>query len=51
MWARQQPSGRAFRFRWTPQGELEKLEFRHTGRRWDDEDGWELTFELLVLRP
>lgn len=32
-------------------GVVEKLGFRHTGRRWDDEDGWELTFERVILRP
>ena len=31
-------------------GVVEKLGFRLTGRRWDDEDGWELTFERVVLR-
>jgi [ribosomal protein S5]-alanine N-acetyltransferase len=32
-------------------GVVEKLRFRHTGRRWDEEDGWELTFERVVFRP
>lgn len=29
-------------------GLIARLGFRQTGRRWDDEDGWELTFERIV---
>jgi RimJ/RimL family protein N-acetyltransferase len=32
-------------------GLISRLGFRHTGRRWDDEDGWELTFERTVPCP
>lgn len=32
-------------------GVLEKLGFRQTGRHWDKEDGWELTYERIIFRP
>ena len=29
---------------------IRKLGFTHVGKRWDDDDGWELTFERPVRR-